>query len=277
MSGAMGPTEEAESLVDLLTLELLDTNLYRARNPRGHPRPRLFGGQVAAQALAAATATVEDDRLAHSLHGYFLRNGQPDQPTVITVDRDRDGRSFSARHVNARQDGKVIFSALASFQVEEGNRDVQEHALAVDAGDPDTLPESDGASDLQVHSLLDIRYLQDAPLEPWRASRFWVRPRGALPDDPTTRSCVLTYVSDLGWPFGWLNDGSAPAVGGTSLDHAVWLHRPIDVTDWMFVDLRPVSIVGVRGVFNGTIHARDGALGAYLTQEVLLRSARVAR
>ncbi len=263
----------AESLPDLLTLETLDTNLYRARNPanRGDPRPRLFGGQVAAQALAAAAATVDDDRPAHSLHGYFLRLGRPDRPTIITVDRDRDGRSFSARHVNARQDGKVIFSALASFQLEAGTRDVQEPVLAADAGDPDTLPQIE--RDQHLNTVLDIRYLTDTGSEPWRATRFWVRPRDPLPADSTTRSCVLTYISDLGWPFGWLNDGSAPAVGGTSLDHAVWLHRPIDVTDWMFIDLVPVSIIGERGVFNGTIHARDGALGAYLTQEVLLRPA----
>jgi acyl-CoA thioesterase-2 len=267
----MEPEGGAESLIELLTLEMLDTDLFRARNPVRIPRPRLFGGQVAAQALAAAAATVDDDRFAHSLHGYFLRGGRPDRPTIITVDRDRDGRSFSARHVNARQDGKVIFSALASFQVEEGTRDVQEPVLAVDAGDPDTLPES--AQEEQIHSLLDIRYLPEARSEAWRATRFWVRPRSTLPDDPTTRSCVLTYVSDLGWPFGWINDGTAPHVGGTSLDHAVWLHRPIDVTDWMFVDLTHVSIVGARGVFSGTIHARDGALGAYLTQEVLLRTA----
>src|SRR5947209_17175677 len=104
-----------ESLLDLLTLERLDANLFRAHNPADTSRPTLFGGQVAAQALRAAAATVGSDRIPHSLHGYFLRAGRSDQSTIMVVDRDRDGRSFSARHVNAVQNGEVIFSALASF------------------------------------------------------------------------------------------------------------------------------------------------------------------
>ena len=111
------------SLVDLLTLEELDTNLYRASNPAQEFLPRLYGGQVAAQALRAAAHTVEPDRVPHSVHGYFLRQGRADLPTILHVDRDRDGRSFSARHVNAVQEGKVIFSVLASFHVgEPGHR-----------------------------------------------------------------------------------------------------------------------------------------------------------
>src|SRR5712692_11563561 len=164
-----------DSLSELLTLEELDTNLYRAQNPPDEGRRRLYGGQVAAQSLAAAavTVTVESDRLPHSLHGFFLRGGRPDRPTIMAVDRDRDGGSFSARHVNAIQDGKVIFSALASFQVQKDGLDRQMPALALDAGDPDELPEGDPVGDRR---LLYIRYPEPGT-EYWSASRFWVRPR----------------------------------------------------------------------------------------------------
>jgi acyl-CoA thioesterase II len=257
----------AASLVELLTLEEIDTDLYRAPNPADGFLPSLYGGQVAAQALRAAAATVDDDRVPHSLHGYFLRAGSPNRPTVLTVDRDRDGRSFSARHVNAMQEGKVIFSALASFHVGETGVDSQVHALDPTAGDPEALPEGERVGH---NVLLDLRYPEEVAEQPWRAARFWVRPRGDLPDDPVTRACVLTYLSDLGWAFESLE--AARGHGGPSLDHAVWLQRPVDPSGWVFVELRPVTLAGSRGVFTGTIHDRAGTLAAYLTQESLLRA-----
>jgi acyl-CoA thioesterase II len=263
----MAPPSPIESLTDLLALEELDTNLYRAQNPAHDTRPRLYGGQVAAQALAAAAATVADDRFPHSLHGYFLRGGRLDRPTIMAVDRDRDGRSFSARHVNAIQEGEVIFSALASFQVDAPGREHQEPQLAPDAGDPDAIPEGERVGH---NVLLDVRHPDGAGPEQFRAHRFWVRPRGTLPPDPVTRACVLTYLSDLGWAFASL-DGDGPSLGGPSLDHAVWLQRPVDASGWMFVELRPVSATGSRGIFTGTIHSRSGELAAYVTQESLLR------
>jgi acyl-CoA thioesterase-2 len=262
----MGSSAGPDSLGDLLVLEELDTNLYRALNPADDGRVRLYGGQVAAQSLAAAAATVEPDRVPHSLHGFFLRGGRPDRPTIMAVDRDRDGRSFSARHVNAIQDGKVIFSALASFQVPDGGLDRQLSDLALDAGHPDELPEEDRVGH---NVLLDIRH-PEPDAEPERAGRFWVRPRGILPDDPVTRACVLTYMSDLGWAFAALDD-QGHRLGGPSLDHAVWLQRPVGVTEWLFVQLSPVSIAATRGIFTGTIHGRDGGLAAFLAQETLLR------
>src|SRR5271165_3541354 len=110
--------ERAEDLLSLLTLERVDRDLFRGRNGNYGPRQTLFGGQVAAQCLLAAAATVEPDRLPHSLHGYFLRAGRVDVPVIFEVDRDRDGRSFSARHVVAVQDGEVIFSMVTSFHTE---------------------------------------------------------------------------------------------------------------------------------------------------------------
>lgn len=256
------------SLVELLTLEELDTNLYRASNPAQAFLPRLYGGQVAAQALRAAAHTVEPDRVPHSLHGYFLRQGRADLPTILHVDRDRDGRSFSARHVNAVQEGKVIFSALASFHVDERGIDVQLPHMPDDAGDPDALPEPELVGH---HLFLDMRYQRALDDEPWRDNRFWVRPRDTLSNDPVTRACALTYLSDLGWAFDEI-DTDEP-IGGPSLDHAVWIQRPVDINQWMFVALRPVSLAGARGIFTGTIHARDGRLAAYFTQEALLRPA----
>ncbi|MET0628143.1 MAG: acyl-CoA thioesterase domain-containing protein [Acidimicrobiia bacterium] len=256
----------AESLVDLLTLEEIDTNLYRAHNPADQFLPNLYGGQVAAQALRAAAATVDDDRVPHSLHGYFLRPGRAERPTVLAVDRDRDGRSFSARHVNAIQEGKVIFSGLASFHVEEPGVDHQVPAIDADAGDPESMAEGERTGH---NVLLDLRYPSAPEDQPWRSGQFWVRPRGDIPDDPVTRACVLTYLSDLGWAFGSLE--AARGYGGPSLDHSVWLQRRVDVSGWVFVDLRPVTLAGSRGVFTGTIHDRAGTLAAYLTQESLLR------
>jgi acyl-CoA thioesterase II len=253
-------------LVDLLTLEALEANLFRAPNPAHVLQSRLFGGQVAAQALAAAAATVDDDRTPHSLHGYFLRAGHVDRPTIMAVDRDRDGRSFSAHHVNAIQEGKVIFSALASFHTGEPGVD---HAVPVfdpDAGEPEAIPPGEPVGH---NVLLDVR-ARVAETEPgWHVPRFWVRPRGEIPDDPVTRACVLTYLSDVGWAFGELP--AARGFGGPSLDHAVWLQRPVDVTDWLFVELRPVSLASSRGIFTGTIHDRAGRLGVYFTQESVLR------
>jgi acyl-CoA thioesterase-2 len=117
--------------------------------------------------------------------------------------------------------------------------------------------------------LLDVRYPSAVADQPWRSGRFWVRPRGELPDDPVTRACVLTYLSDLGWAFDSLD--AARGFGGPSLDHSVWIQRRVDVSDWVFVALNPVTLAGSRGVFTGTIHDRAGTLAAYLTQESLLR------
>ena len=175
-------------LEDLLVLEELDTNLYRAGNPAVQYMPHLYGGQVAAQALRAAAHTVPDGRHPHSIHGYFLRGGRPDRPTIMAVDRDRDGGSFSARHVNALQDGEVIFSALASFHADESGVDHQLPELPDDAGDPDSMPEHER---LGHNAIFDMRYAVSPNREQWAASRMWSRPRRPLPDDRVTRACAL--------------------------------------------------------------------------------------
>jgi len=258
------PDQPSASIAALLVLDPVDANTFRVPSPKEPNLTRLYGGQVAAQAMAAAAATVGDDRVPHSLHGYFVRSGAADRVTTVAVDRDRDGRSFSTRHVNAWQDDEVIFSALVSFHVDEPSIDVQVPQLALDAGDPEALAERERAGH---NALLDMR-VDDAPGdEPWRAPRFWARVREPLAEDRITNACVLTYLSDMGWAF----DGLPERIGGPSLDHAVWLVRPVDVSDWLFVDLHLVSVSGSRGVFSGTIHDRAGTLAAYFTQEALLR------
>src|SRR5579872_3189544 len=133
------PYRTAEDLAELFDLERLDADLFRGINERSAvERPALFGGQVAAQALRAAALTVPDGRVPHSLHGYFLRPGRGQMPVILRVDRDRDGRSFSARHVSAIQEGQVIFSALASFQVPESGPEF-EPPWPKGAVDPDEL------------------------------------------------------------------------------------------------------------------------------------------
>jgi acyl-CoA thioesterase II len=259
----------AEVLLELLTLEELDTNLYRAGNPAEQFMPHLYGGQVAAQALRAAAHTVPDGRHPHSIHGYFLRGGRPNHPTIMAVDRDRDGGSFSARHVNAIQDGEVIFSALASFHVDESGVDYQLPGLPADAGDPESMPEHERVGH---NAIFDMRYAAPGNGELWQASRMWVRPRRELPDDRVTRACALTYLSDMGWAFSSVPE--TDGIGGPSLDHAVWFHRSVTMNQWLLLDLEPVSVAGARGMYSGTIHERTGALAVSIAQEKLLRPPR---
>jgi acyl-CoA thioesterase II len=266
-----GPRDVAD-LLRLLDLEQLDRDLYRARNPEQRIRWRLYGGQVAAQAARAASLTVPSERSLHSLHGYFLRQGTPDQPTILQVDRDRDGRSFSARHVVARQNGEVILSLLVSFHVDEEGREFQEPAQPPSVADPEDLPEDP----LVGHNtMFDLRALAtDQRLPPFRGMPhiFWARTRGPLPADRLLHACVLTYLSDMG--TGFAKVPSEEPMGGASIDHVVWFHRPVRMDDWVLVDLEPVSASGARGYYRGSIYSRDGRLVASLAQEQLMRGIR---
>ena len=267
---------EAESrdvaeLLRVLDLEELDRDIFRGVNPRGDARrPRLFGGQVAAQAARAASLTVPDDRLLHSLHGYFLRGGQADRPTILHVDRDRDGRSYSARHVSARQDGKVIMSLLVSFAVSEEGQEFQPPSLVGTVPAPEDVPPADPPS--FHHAIFDLRVLGHGPIGPYRRTphRYWARARGALPDDRLLHGCVLAYLSDIGTGLAKLDD-ELPR-GGPSLDHAVWFHRPARMDDWVLVELLPAAESGGRGFYTGTVHDRDGRLLASIAQEHVSRA-----
>jgi acyl-CoA thioesterase-2 len=254
------------TLLDLLTLEELDRDLYRSTVLFSEEHA-LYGGQVAAQALMAAGRTVAPDLLPHSLHGYFLRSGDPARHTIFRVDRDRDGRSFSARRVVAVQGGEVIFSMSASFHVPDEGDDHQVHPAPQVAG-PDGLP------GVELHRMFSMETRKppqpypDAPLP----TRFWARTTIPLPDSPLVHAAVLTYLSDVSTGLIVLPD--AEAALGPSLDHAVWFHRDVRMDDWVLVDLVPHTVAHHRGWYTGSILTRDGVLAGSLAQEALFRRSR---
>jgi acyl-CoA thioesterase II len=259
-------SNEAEpGLLDVLTLERIDSNLYRSTvlidDPYG-----LYGGQVAAQALRAAAETVGTDRYPHSLHGYFLSRGDPTYPVLLTVHRDRDGRSYSNRRVIAVQNGNVIFNLAASFHLVEDGYDYQAHKAPEVTG-PEDLPS------LTIHPRMrgiEIKVPEQAAQGQDWPSRVWMRSAEKLPDDHTLHACALTYVSDM---FTGLASVRGIAEVGivTSLDHAVWFYRPVALDDWVLMDLAPESTAGGRGMYTGRIFSRGGTLAAGIAQESLFR------
>lgn len=257
------------TLGELLELERLDRDLFRGQNePGARDRLQLYGGQVAAQALRAAGATVPDDRLPHSFHGYFLRRGRVDLPVIFAVDRDRDGGSFSARHVRAVQDGEVIFSMLASFH-QHRDSPTFDAVPTRDAPDPETLP-----SRVSVASLVEVREVTPTRIvrrEIRHPDRIWVRAAAALPDSPLVHACALAYASDLGSGFGQ-TEVPGLATGGPSIDHAVWFHAPVRADEWMLLELTPRKARSARGVYEGSLRDTAGELGAVIAQEMLLRT-----
>jgi acyl-CoA thioesterase-2 len=278
-----------DGLVALLDLERLEVNLFRGISP-DEERQRVFGGQVAGQALVAAMRTIEGDdgapdRTVHSLHAYFLRPGDPRVPIVYEVDRIRDGRSFTTRRVVAVQHGRAIFNLQASFHRGEGGLDFQ---LAMpEAPDPETLPTFRERVEPFREELgqwidrprpIDIRHV-DTPIwlarafEPREDQLVWIRADGRLPDDPTLHACIVTYASDFTLldstllPHGRADDDLMMA----SLDHAMWFHRPFRADDWLLYQQRPLSDSGARGLAEGSIFTRDGRLAVTVMQEGLIR------
>lgn len=251
------------TLLDLLVVEELEHDLFRAPFVTTE-EINLYGGQVAAQALRAAGATVPPDRVPHSLHGYFLSAGDPGRPTTFLVHRDRDGGSFSARRVEARQEGGVIFSMSASFHARREGPDQQ-------AAELPAVPSPEGSAAIGIPRLVSFEgraVAQPCPDTPW-PTRFWARCTLDLGDDALLQACALTYLSDL-------SSGVAPFTGphglpGPSLDHAVWFHRPFRMAQWHLVDMVPGSVAGGRGWYTGSLYAADGTLSASTTQECLFR------
>jgi acyl-CoA thioesterase II len=253
----------ADDLPSLLTLERVDKDLFRGRNANYGPRRTLFGGQVAAQCLLAAAATVEPGRLPHSFHGYFLRAGRSDMPVILEVERDRDGRSFSARRVVAVQDGDVIFSMVTSFHEEsEGSR--------FDNAPRRAVPEPEATPLSGWNPLLDVRPVTPTDfLKGVFTDCMWVRSATSLGDDPLLQRAGLTYLSDLGSGFGQ-QDRALIGRGGPSVDHSVWFQDDIRADEWVLVDLVPVKARSARGCYHGSLRDRAGVLGATIYQEQLL-------
>jgi acyl-CoA thioesterase-2 len=259
----------ATDLAWLLDLEEVDTDLYRSPvEPAETPRHNLYGGLVCAWALMAGARTVGDDRSPHSLHGYFLRRGRADKPVILKVDRDRDGRSFSARHVTAVQDGEVILSMLASFHVEEGGATFETPTRTLDVAHPDALPTNTNRR--MGFAALDVRNIVVDGSGWTPPTRQWVKTVDRLPDDPTLHACVIAYISDLGSGFGELDVPDLPK-GGPTIDHAFWFHGHHRADEWLYLDQWPIKAIGARGLYMGAMHTLGGELVGSLTQEALLR------
>jgi acyl-CoA thioesterase-2 len=277
-----------QDLLEILDLEELEVNLFRGRSPQ-EQRQRVFGGQVAGQALVAACRTVERG-LAHSLHAYFLRPGDPRVPIVYQVDRIRDGRSFTTRRVVAIQHGKAIFHLSASFQPEEPGLEHQD--AMPPAPEPESLPTwhermakviakvpAEMRTWLERDRPIDLRY--DGEIAIWKAEprpprqQVWMRADGKLPDDPALHQVVVAYASDMTLvdtallPHGvaWADDAFMIA----SLDHAMWFHRPFRADEWLLYDLQSPNAFGSRGFTLGRIFTRDGQLAVSVAQEGLMR------
>jgi acyl-CoA thioesterase II len=282
-----------QDLLALLELERLEINIYRGQN-RDLGTGRVFGGQVFAQALVAARRTVDDAREAHSVHGYFLREGDFRAPIVYFVDRPRDGRSFTSRRVTAIQHGEAIFHLSASFHKEEPGLDHQ--ARAPEVPGPETLrPELELIRE-RAHLIpepLRPVLTQDRPLDLRRISEkdpfskpqpvpvaearraVWFRMIERIPDAPIMHQAVLAYASDYGFlPTSLLPHGVSfrdPRLIIASLDHTVWFHRPFRADEWLLYVADSPSAAGARGFVRGQVFTRQGALVASVAQEGLIR------
>ena len=276
-----------DALCALLDLEPIEVNIFRGVSP-DEQRQRVFGGQVAGQALVAATRTVEPGRDVHSLHAYFLRPGDPTVPILYEVDRIRDGRSFTTRRVVAIQHGKAIFNLQASFHVPEEGLDHQ--APMPDVPPPEDLPDFTTRMAPYQEAMgdwfhrprpIDMRYVdwnppdRREPLPPYQ--RVWLRADGALPADPVLHACVLTYASDM----TVLDTALLPHGGSVgepifmaTLDHAMWFHRPFRADEWLLYDQDTPSASGARGLGRGSIFTHDGHLAVTVVQEGLIRMTR---
>ncbi|MCU1655619.1 MAG: tesB [Pseudonocardiales bacterium] len=276
-----------DDLVRLLDLEKIEENIYRGVSPKVTWQ-RVFGGQVAGQALVAAGRTVATDRTVHSLHSYFIRPGDPEVPIVYEVDRIRDGRSFSTRRVVAVQHGKPIFSLSASFQLDQPGIDHQ--PAMPDAPAPDGLPtledryaDSPGAAEFfrVFPRPIDLRYVEDPPWQQQAKgprdgpARVWMRANGRLPDDPLLHVCVLTFASDITLLDSVLaRHGLAPGIDPismASLDHAMWFQRPFRADEWVLYVTQSPSASGSRGLATGRFFSQDGRHLVSVVQEGMIR------
>ena len=273
-------------LLKLLDLERIEDNLFRGGS-RDVGAPQVFGGQVLAQALVAASRTVEG-RLVHSLHAYFLRRGDLAVPIVFEVDRSRDGGSFTSRRVVAIQHGQPILTMSASFQAPETG--LEHQAAMPDAPPPESLRdlaevEAEAIGQLPARAASYFRnqrpfefrapdpldYLSREPRP--AAKQVWFRVLGSLPDDQALHRSLLAYVSDYHLlPTATLPHGhSFFDLQMASIDHAIWFHRDLRVDEWQLYTMDSPSASGARGFSRGSIYSRDGRLVASVAQEGLMR------
>ena len=275
-----------EKLLQYLEVDAIDKYLFIGKSPK---RPaRIFGGQVLAQSLNAAIRTVPHDRVAHSLHGYFLRPGDPLKQIVYEVDPIRDGRSFTTRRVVAKQDGCAIFNTAVSFQIpEEG---LSHQSTMPDVPPPEALESEQkelaklakqypdriqtwNFGPIERRRVLARDRINPQPQEP--VQHIWFKVRGDVGADPRRHQTLLAYISD----FGLLGTALYPhpyaphsrRIQEASLDHALWFHRPFRVDDYLLYSLDSPNSAAGRGFSRGSFYSRDGVLVASSAQEALLR------
>lgn len=279
-----------DELCEILDLEEIDLNIFRGQNERGQVH-RLFGGQVLSQALMAAGRTVEG-LVPHSLHGYFLRPGDPKIPVLYTVDRIRDGRSFVTRRVVAIQHGRAIFNLAASFHAPETGYDHQSDMP--DAPEPESLrtwleqlrKHSDRVPDFKDREArgeppFDFRFVNLPVYLGGEGGRdpnlIWLRAGGNVaPDDALLHQCLLTYATDMSLIDTIARHHAQQTRAGTismaaSLDHAVWFHRPVRTDEWVLYAQDSPSAASGRGFARGALYSREGVLLASVAQEGLIR------
>lgn len=281
--------KNTKELIDHLTLEPIEINIFRGQS-HSIGSPRVFGGQVLAQALEAANQTVPDDRSVHSLHGYFILAGDIERPIVYQVDRIRDGKSFTTRRVVAYQHGKAIFNMSASFHVHEDGLDHQLSAPVVPS--PDELLDDHEVIQSYAASLppkvqawlsiarpIEFRSVEPPTIQnmvkPTEHQYVWFKAKGEVPDLPRLHQTILAYASDYN-----LLGAAVKRHGKTfldmkltaSLDHAMWFHRSFKVDDWLLYSLDSPSASNARGFTRGSIFDRQGNLVASVVQEGLIRT-----
>ena len=288
MTDSPTPARLVDDLVTLMDLAPLGVDRFRAQS-EDIGTPAVFGGQVLGQALMAASRTVDADRPVHSMHAYFLLPGEH-APIDYVVDRVRDGRSFTTRHVVARQEDRIIFEMSASFQTAAEGIEHQSPMPAVAAPEGlvseldqrlaigDQMPAKWREKGLAPHG---IEYRQVEPNDPLHPAvrpseyQLWLRAVAPLPDDPLLHRALLAYASD----HGLLRAAMLPHglsffrgnVRGASLDHAMWFHRDFRIDDWLLYSMDSPSAGGARALCRGSIYTRDGVLVASTAQEGMLR------
>jgi acyl-CoA thioesterase-2 len=278
-------------LLALLDLEAVDSDLFRGQST-GEGWIRVYGGQVVAQALMAASRTVEQPRVCHSLHSYFIRPGDPSQPIIYKVERDRDGQSFTTRRVVAIQKGRPIFNMAASFQAEEPG--LAHHVPApTDVPAPESLesdaewaarnapqaPEPWRTIWLTRDRPLDVRSLEDndffAPRPTPPRQRNWIRLAAPVPTDPVLSRALFAYASDMTLldtclgphAISWTD----PRLQSASLDHAIWFNATPDMNQWHLFDQDSPMAAGGRGMNRAIVHDIAGRPVATVMQEGLIR------
>lgn len=251
------------TLPGLLELEQVGDDEFRTTMHFADLFRSMFGGQTLAQALLAAGLTVEPGRVPHSMHAYFLARGSSSEPTTYTVRRTRDGGTYSARHVEATQDGRTLLTAMASFHTPHEGWEEQARVMPATTP-PAGLP---GSGLFGLASLEGRIPEQRTGTSAW-PSRFWARVTDPLKTDPLTRACAIAYISDISYAIVGSERGSRTSA---SVDHALWFHRLADLGEWVLIDYEAGATIAGRSWYSGTIWDERGAMLATLGQEMLYR------